>query len=538
MRLFAICTIIYVLTASQTIIAGFPIPEALLTVPLIALALLLLRGLRKPSRAIAVKQAGPAKKLGAARPLVLRLDPIDREFLPAALELYETPPSPVRIATIWLICALFATALCWSYFGWLEIYAVAPGRIQPSGRSKIVQPLEAGKAVAIAVENGSRVSTGGLLVELDPRETAAEREQRARELESARTEVVRRRAAIEACRAGEKEPPRVTYPEGTSEAVRTREDAVLAADLAQLVSNRASILAQRFERLATRNRLKASVAARERLIAVDKEHVEMRELLNQTRVASRAQVIETLQQYETQLTTQAGEKGQIEENEAALLTLDRKLEEISAQFLADQTQKLAEVLRKADSLEEELVKASTKHERTKLLAPIAGTVQQLAITTVGQVVSPGQALMTIVPFDASIEIEALIQNQDIGFVEPGQAVVVKVESFPFTRYGTIDGTVIKVSRDAVDEREASALSDPRSAVRPQASSAQELSKGQNLVFPATITLAKNSINVDGKTIPLSPGMAVTVEVLTGHRRALDYVLSPLREVASSSAHER
>jgi len=166
-------------------------------------------------------------------------------------------------------------------------------------------------------------------------------------------------------------------------------------------------------------------------------------------------------------------------------------------------------------------------------------VQQLAVTTIGQVVTTGQSLMTIVPLDSPIEIEAMIQNKDIGFVEPGQAAVVKVESFPFTRYGTIDGTVLKVSRDAVDEREAGALSDPGSAPKTQASAtATAPGKGQNLVFPATIGLSRRTINVDGKVIPLSPGMAVVVEIRTGQRRAIDYVLSPLREVVSSTAHER
>ncbi len=479
-----------------------------------------------------------ASRKSAASLPAIRMDSVDREFLPAALELFETPPSPVKVAAIWLICAIFATVLAWSYFGWLEIYAVAQGRIQPSGRSKIVQSLDPGKVVAIAVENGSRVAAGDLLIELDPRETAAERQAQHKELEGARAEAARRRGAIAAARSGAREPPLAGYPEGTDDDVRRREDSVLAADIAQLVSIKASVLAQRFERLATRNRLKESIEAREKLIAVDKELVEMRELLNQTRVASRAQVIETLQQYHLQTTIQAGEQGQFAESEAAILTLDRKLEEITTQFVADQTQKLAETQRKADHLKEELVKASTKHERTRIAAPLTGTVQQLAVNTVGQVVSQGQTLMTIVPFDAAIEIEALIQNQDIGFIEPGQTAVVKIESFPFTRYGTVDGTVTRVSRDAVDEREASALSDPKSSAKPQSYSPPEFSRGQNLVFPATIALAKNTITVEGKPIPLSPGMAVTVEVLTGRRRAIDYVLSPLREVASSSARER
>jgi hemolysin D len=469
----------------------------------------------------------------------LRMDDVDREFLPAAIELLETPPSPVHIAAIWIICAIFTTALAWSYFGWLEIYAVAQGRIQPSGRSKILQSLDPGKVVSIAVSNGSRVAVGDLLIELDARETAADQEEQKRDLESALAEVARRRAAIEAARAGAKELPKIAYPEGTSQDIQARENAVFAADLSQLISTRATLLAQRAERVATCDRLKASIAAREKLIAVDKEHVTMRETLNQTKAASRAQVIETIQQYQAQVTTQAGEKGQLAENEVALYTLDRKLDETTAQFIADQTQKLVEAARKADRFKGEFVKANTKHERTRLTAPIGGTVQQLALTTVGQVVSSGQPLMTIVPADAPIEIEALIQNQDIGFVQPGQPAVVKIESFPFTRYGTVDGVVLQVSRDAVDDREAEALSDPKLSARSQfMTPAKDLSKNQNLVFPATIALAKKSINVDGKDIPLSPGMAVTVEVLTGHRRALDYVLSPLREVASSSAHER
>jgi len=489
--------------------------------------------------AIAIWRIKARGTSGTAPVPAVRMDDVDREFLPAALELYETPPSPISIIAIWIICLIFGSALAWSYFGWLEIYAVAQGRIQPSGRSKVVQPLDPGKVVAIAVENGSKVSAGDLLVELDPRETRADREEQERDLESAMAETARRTVAIEAARPGDNDIPPVAYPQETTEDIRTRENGVLAADLAQLSANRASILAQRAEKLATRERLKASLTARARLIAVDKEHVDMRETLNQTRAASRAQVIETLQQYEAQVTTQAGEDGQFAENEAALVTLEKKLEETTAQFVADQTQKRSEAERKADHLQGEVVKAATKHERTRLTAPIAGTVQQLAVTTVGQVVSPGQSLMTIVPFESPIEIEALIQNQDIGFVEPGQPAVIKIESFPFTRYGTVDGAVVKVSRDAVDEREASALSDPKSTSKPQSSTASnDLSKNQNLVFPATVALAKKTITIDGKEIPLSPGMAVTVEVLTGQRRALDYVLSPLREVTSTSAHER
>jgi hemolysin D len=467
-----------------------------------------------------------------------RMDTHDREFLPAALELFETPPSPIRVAGIWLICCAFTAALAWSYLGWLEIHAVAEGRIQPSGRSKVVQPLEAGKVMIIAVENGSRVRAGDLLVELDARETDADRKHQQREHEAALAEAARRRVAIDSARGQIVPIPPIPYPDGISPEIRSREDGVLAAELAQLHSDRASLAAQHAERGATRNRLIASIASRDKLINLHKEHVGMLQMLNVTKTASRAQVIERLQQYEALLTTQVGEKGQLDEVEASLTTLQRRLEAATTQFVADQMQKLAESGRLSDRLQQELVKAIARHERTRLTAPISGTVQELALTTVGQVVAPGQALMTIVPLDAPIEIAAMIENSDIGFVEPGQAAVIKIQSFPFTRFGTIDGVVMNVSRDAVDQRAAGALDDPRSAIKHSGREGDEPKSGQNLVFPATVSLARPYISVEGKQIPLSPGMAVTVEINTGSRRALDYVLSPLREVTASAGHER
>jgi hemolysin D len=468
-----------------------------------------------------------------------KMDRNDREFLPAALELYETPPSPIRIAWLWFICLAFAIALAWAYFGWLEIYAVAQGRIQPSGRSKVVQPLEPGRVIEIYVENGSKVKKGDVLVDLDPTETDADREEQARELEATLAEISRRKVAVSAARSDSIIVPKVVYPVKTSSLVRTREDGVLATDLGQLRTALESLQAEYAEHVATRDRFVSSIAAREKLLALYKERDDMREKLFRTGTASRAEVLESLQQYQTLETTQVGERGQLAETEASLTTTTRKLEETTAQFIADQTQKLADAEDRADRLKDELIKAKSKDERMRITSPIAGTVQQMAVTTIGQVVTSGQSLMTIVPVDEPVEIEALIENDDIGFVEPNQDAVIKIASFPFTRYGTLAGKVIKVSRDAVDERQADALSDPEATVRPKTPLAvDQTDKDQNLVFPATVALDQQTIRVDGKDIPLSPGMAVTVEIRTGKRRAIDYLLSPLREVMSNAGHER
>ena len=174
----------------------------------------------------------------------------------------------------------------------------------------------------------------------------------------------------------------------------------------------------------------------------------------------------------------------------------------------------------------------------RLRAPISGTVQQLAVTTVGQVVTGGQTLATVVPLDAPLEVETMVLNKDVGFVQVGQAAVLKVDAFPFTRYGTIDGTVTKVSSDAVDMRDAPNLSDASASAKAQGASPNSPSNRPELAFPTTIKMEQRSIEVNGQPVMLSPGMTVTVEIKTGTRRVIDYVLSPLREVVSQAAHER
>ena len=247
---------------------------------------------------------------------------------------------------------------------------------------------------------------------------------------------------------------------------------------------------------------------------------------------------EALQQYESYMTIDAGERGQMLEADAAAASLERKAEEARSQFVAEQMQKLAEIERKRDRLVQELIKAQSRTDRTLMKAPISGTVQQLSVTTVGQVVTSGQSLLTIVPLDGPIEVEAMITNRDIGFVEAAQPAVVKVDAFPFTRYGTLEAMVAKVSRDAVDDRASTGLSDVASAARQQGGAPAQMSQTSNLVFPTLLTLTQRNMRIDGKDIPLKPGMSVTVEIKTGQRRVIDYVLSPLREIAAQTGHER
>src|SRR5262249_53551117 len=280
----------------------------------------------------------------------------DREFLAHAIAILETPPSPVAIAMIFSICALFLSTLGWSYFGMIDIYAIAPGKIQPSGRSKVVQPLEPGKVVAVFVENGSYAQAGDVLIELDPTETAADEEGLRRDFEASAAEALRRRIAIEAARL-DHQMPSIEFPSGVSPSVRQRELDVLTADLGQLRANMESYRAQAAQARATIRRLTESVTAREKVIALTRERADMRELVDKRGAGSRAQIIDALERYENQVTTQVGEQGQLRESQAVLETIEKKMGETVAQFIADQSQKLAEAERKRDRVSEDLIKA-------------------------------------------------------------------------------------------------------------------------------------------------------------------------------------
>lgn len=169
---------------------------------------------------------------------------------------------------------------------------------------------------------------------------------------------------------------------------------------------------------------------------------------------------------------------------------------------------------KAAALQQELHKAERLDSLTRLTAPVDGTVQQLAIHTAGGVVTEAQPLMVLVPRDQPIEIEAQLENKDIGFVHPGQDVAVKIEAFNFTKYGVLHGKVLSLSEDAIEDEK------------------------RGLLYSLHIELNQNHIRVGSEDLPLTPGMAVRAEIKTDRQRVIDYFLSPLKRYMDESLEER
>ena len=216
------------------------------------------------------------------------------------------------------------------------------------------------------------------------------------------------------------------------------------------------------------------------------------------------------------------------EQEADLATQRSRLKELAAavneakgqrQALLAETRRTAldtlnDAEQKSTSHGQELIKSDSRGKLMTLTAPVDGTVQQLAVRTVGGVVTPAQALMVIVPKDDALEVEAFLENKDIGFVNAGQSAEVKIETFPFTKYGTIPASLVHVSRDAINDEK------------------------RGPIYSTRARLQRATMQVEGKTVNLSAGMAVSVEIKTGKRRVIEYFLSPLLQHGSESLRER
>ena len=483
---------------------------------------------------LAPEPAAGRQKSREARP---HLD--DQEFLPACLEILETPPSPVRMAFILLICLFVVVALAWSWFGRIDIVAIAQGKIQPSGRVKVIQPLETGKVADIRVENGAYVKKGEVLVEMESGDAQAEQNAAAAALAAWRAEALRRRAAIDAAVQGKlSEIPAIAWSDDIPAANRLREEKVLAGDLGQLTAVIEGLDAQMQQKGAERDHLLATIRSQNELIATLKERVDMRSSLVKSGFGAKSALIDATETLQYQQTTIQTQKGQLDQAIANLGVLAKERQKAVAAFVADNGQKLAEAQRQADDFEQRLAKARLKSGRLALTSPIDGVVLGLTVTTLGQVIASGDEIMRIVPADAALEIECYLANKDVGFVKPGQAAVVKIESFPFTRYGTLSAQVRRVARDAIPEPEAQVAEGDSSKGNRNNKFFAGAQRTQNLVFPVTLTPDKYVMMINGESVPLTPGMAVTVEIATGNRRIIEYIFSPLVEVASQAMIER
>jgi len=452
-------------------------------------------------------------------------------FLPAALEIVETPPSPIGRAIVYTVVAVFAAAIAWASIGTVDIVAMAPGKIIPSGRTKTIQPFETGVVRAIHVRDGQSVKTGDVLIELDPTMNAAELGHLKSDLVGAQLEAARLYAALsQDDPIGAFKPPADAL--GPLIEMQRR---LLASQVAEQKAKLASTDGQIAQKEAERATIKASIDKLKATIQPLQERVDIRRIMFSKELGSKLIYLQELQDLVGQQKEVLVQESRLSESDSAIAALQEVRSKTVAEYEHGLLDDLAKAEQKAAGLAQDVIKAEQRTSLQKLTAPVDGVVQQLAVHTIAGVVTPAQQLMVIVPAESQLEIEAMISNRDVGFVEAGQEAAIKIDTFNFTRYGLLHGTVLTVSNDAI-QRDRPQDKQPDKPQTAEAGSSEP--KGQELVYAARVSLDRARMQVEDKTVNLSPGMAVTVEIKTGSRSILSYLLSPLVRYKHDSLRER
>lgn len=440
---------------------------------------------------------------------VLRTEETD--FLPAALEVVERPVSPTARVTAWVLLGLLVVALLWLFLGRVDVVASAPGKLVPADDVKLIQPGSGGIVRAILVRDGQSVRAGQPLVELDPTVSDADTAQAGKALETAQLDAARLRAILSAL---DGQGLRFNPPAGTTAEVAATQVALARAQLAEIQAGSQTRAADTESARAARAEAQIQAAKLSETLPLLDEQIAANETLLEKGYVSKLKVIEMRRQ----------RLAAARDRDAALATARKAEAQIavaggnSSQSMAEARARILADLAKAESdarlRQEELTKATKRSSLQRLVSPVDGTVTQLAVHTVGGVVEAAKPIMVIVPTRGKLIAEVTIANKDIGFVTPGQPVALKVEAFSFTRYGAVPGRLEQISSDAVQDEK------------------------QGLIYTARVILDRATIQRDGATVRLTPGMAVTADIRTGRRSLASYLLSPIDEIRTTAGRER
>lgn len=430
---------------------------------------------------------------------------LEQDFLPPLLEIQDSPPSPSKRLVLWSLLLLLLIALLWSWFGHINVVASAAGRFIPNGRLQVVQPQQIGVVKAIRVRAGQEVAAGDTLVELDAEPLAASQT------------AVAQNADLNALKqhrlAGQLANRRPGGDPAASAAAAT-ERALWQAELEAYRSQQRSAAAAAREAEAELAAAEALLAGQVHAVGIAEEQAAGAKALAEIGAIARNDYLQS----ERDRLAQAGELAARRERVATLRARLATAREARTQLEAERRLRLLDQMEAAQqqqyALTENQARVAHDLDAQRLRAPVAGTVQAVNVTTLGEVVAPKQDVVTIVPKEAPLIVEIRVANQDAGFVKVGQPVEIKVDAYPFMQYGVLPGRLTWISPDAE--------TDPQ----------------LGLYYRAWIEAERTSLGQGGRAMAMRPGLSVSVDVKTGERRIIDFFLSPLLKNLNESLSVR
>lgn len=450
-----------------------------------------------------------------------QLDAAWLDFHPPLLRIQQSPPNPLGRRILWVLASLLGFVLAWSYFGRLDIVAVADGKLIPESHLKILQPPEAGIVRQLHVREGDRVQSGQVLMRMDTALNDADTKALEAEFQRKRLTLARIEAEL------------ADTPLDLGQA----SELSIAAEIeAQFQANRAALAAAQAEESSRLSRARMEQAAAEQTLR------KLEEVLPHYRLQEEAFTRLTQQGFSGELMVSEKRRERIEKEQelatqrhivasaqAVVAESGNKLAQIHADYRRALHAERQEVLTHLDRLTEERAKLAHRRGLLELRAPQDGIVKDLATHTAGTVVQPGTVLATIVPQDETLKAEVWVNNDDIGFVRKGQAVKIKLAAFPFQKYGMLTGHVERISADASERNHPGGLT-PAEGVAPGVAS--------HPAYKVIVALDSGHLEMNGKEFAVTVGMQAVSEIRLGERSVIEYLLSPVRQAWHDAARER
>lgn len=433
----------------------------------------------------------------------------EKEFLPAVLEVTETPPSHAARLLTYLIMLMFTVLILWSVLGKIDIIATATGKLMPASNVKTIQTLVDSEIEEIYVQEGQYVKEGQDLIKFNQTEVQANIRRIKNEMKALEIAVARLQALLT-----DNPQENFAYDETIDEYLIKMHSGLLKSQMTEKAAKIEVLNGQIAKAEKEKDTIAADLKRIEKLLPSVKERIEKKKILADKKLIARLTFLEQEEELTNLQEQRNVQVKKMAETEANIEFLKKELRQYLAEFDKSIMQELTDNREKLASYQQELIKYEEALKRTVVKAPLSGYVQQLVYHTKGGVVETAKPIMNLVPEDYKLEADVMILNKDIGFVRPEQDVEIKIDSFPFTKYGTIKGKVRNISGDAVQDEKL------------------------GLVFPSRLTLLDNKIKADGQVVQLKPGMSVTAEIKTGKRRVIEYLLSPVMKYLNESMRER
>ncbi len=418
-------------------------------------------------------------------------------------------PLPTWRPVAWPIVGLLALFLVWANFAQLDEFSVAPGEVIPRGKVKVVQHLEGGIIEEIHVREGDTVREGDPLVRLDLGATLVNRE----EIQARLDGEMLRRARLSA----ETEDRELALPAesaGRRPALALAERRAHAARRSELESTLSVLRSQIEQRELQVKELEARQRAVTNNLALARERLRLSSSLLGQGLTARIDHLKLEAEVEDLEGEMQSLKPAIPRAEAAVAEAKEKLQEANVRFHRQAQEELSAVEQSIARLEEVLGQATEQRKRAEIRSPIDGVVKNMRYNTIGGVVSPGEPIMEIVPTGDTLVVEAKLSPTDRGYVEEGQRAVVKVTAYDFVRYGGLDGTVALVAADA-----------------------SSTEKGVPF-FRVIVETDKPHLGEEAGALPISPGMQASVDIHTGKKSVMEYLIKPVLKLRHEAFRER